>query len=261
MGPSAIELSFALRHDERGRSRTSRCHRRSMNRSGRGGVLDARGRSSCRTGTISHLEILLAVHSKDRQADVSQTDSRVGRRNPTSLSSLLFVAVARHDVDMYPYINNATNASQEGEDAFGNRRAVSYRWRARGGLVIQCPFCFDKILGYLRLNRLQLLGLDVDDLGITVDGRAHGGWGGLDDDASGKWGGGTPSSDGTAMPTWGRRRDRTTRTLPPWTDGSGSSYIRPSRWESPSSSFDCRRGWDYDFGLDPTTRGRDSQNR
>ena len=91
-------------------------------------------RASCQTGAISHLKILLALHSKDRQADVSQTDSQVRRRNPTSLSLLLFVAVARHDVDMYPYIN-ATNASQEGEDAFGNRRAVGYRWRARGGLV------------------------------------------------------------------------------------------------------------------------------
>jgi hypothetical protein len=54
-----------------------------------------------------------------------------------------------------------------------------------------------------------------------VDGRAHGGWGGLDDDASGKWGVGRRrnaivgwNGDAAMAWTWGRRRDRTARTLP-----------------------------------------------
>ncbi len=74
---------------------------------------------------------------------------------------------------MYRYYINATNASQEGGGAFENRRAVSNRWWAReedDWLFNVRPFCFDKILGYLRLNRLRLLGLD--DLGVAVDGRA-----------------------------------------------------------------------------------------
>jgi hypothetical protein len=61
-------------------------------------------------------------------------------------------------------------------------------------------------------------------------------------------GGGTPSSDGTAMPQW-RGRGGGGGIAPhgrcrPWTDGLGSSYnIRPSRWESPPmiGRMDVRR--------------------
>jgi hypothetical protein len=116
------------------------------------------------------------------------------------------------------YINNATNASQERDErthsGIGGQSAIVGGAREEDWLFYVRPFCFDKILGYLRLNRLHSLGLD--DLGVAVDGRAHGGWGGLeDDDASGKWGVGRRrnaivgrNGDASMAWTWGRRRDR-----------------------------------------------------
>ncbi len=63
------------------------------------GVLDAQGRSTFQMGTISHLEILLALHLINQ---LSRTGPRrtvgSGCRHPTSRSLLLFVAVARQDV-------------------------------------------------------------------------------------------------------------------------------------------------------------------
>jgi hypothetical protein len=151
---------------------------------------------------------------------------------------------------------------QRNEYIPGMRGCIQKSARSQLSWVCKRRTChFDKILGYLRLNRLHLLGLD--NLGVALNDNPSGEWGvsrrrnaiagwRWNGDAVMAWtyerGAAAGSHDADAAAVDPAAVDAATAAAEAARqDGSGLLYIRPSRWDSPPSSFDRQRGLGYDL--------------
>jgi hypothetical protein len=189
------------------RSRTSICHRRSMYGSG-GGVLDARGQSSCRTGKISHLEILIGtlLEGSTKRMCPGRTVGSGAEIRRCCLHFFLSRGCAARS--MYRYINNATNASQERDErthsGIGGQSAIVGGRERRSDYSMSVPSVLTRYWDIFDSINFACLGSTTWEspwmAAPTGDGEALTTTTPRENGASA--GGRTPSSDGTAMPQW-----------------------------------------------------------
>ena len=177
------------------------------------------------TMTISHLEIPLALHSKDRQSGcVPDGQSGRAQKSDVAFSASFRLAVARHDVcidiisttrRMHP--RNETRGRIR--ESAGNQQSLAGRER-RTGYSMSVPSALTRYWDIFDSIDFTHLGSTTWEspwmAAPTGDGEASTTTTPRENGASA--GGGTPSSDGTAMPQWRGRGGgggiATARTLP-----------------------------------------------